>query len=666
MKKFIYLVFFLAITNFSFAQPVCPEYTSTGTSSSGYIPTSDPACAICPGGGAVGPWSGASCTGNIIMTAIAPTTSLTMAFTAVNTNDYATLSIDGGGTMTVTGENVGVAGAVIGPYTCGGSFGDVFVTVTSDLPFTTVTLTNTGCQSGWVVACPGGEAEAGDDNTATVCEGILDLSTLLSADAEPGGTWTETSGSGALIPGTSNFDSDISGTGVFTFNYEVEGCGGILDDADFTVTVGVSGQAGLDNAASLCNSPGETIDLNTLLSGEEPGGDWNETTASGQFDPVTGVFDANGLPGGTYTFTYTSYGIAPCPDDVADFTITVNEVPVVSIVSEPTSGEVCLGEEMTLTADGGGLGGVYAWDHGITNGVPFTPPVGPGTYNVTVTDANGCVGTGAYTINVATVPFVVFEADTLQGCAPLAVEFTNLTVMPGINCLWEFGDGSTNSSCGTVSHTYTTAGEFDVKLRVDVSALCSGSSTYPAYIDIRNQPIANFSHLPNPANIENTLVKFTNLSENATDYEWTFGDDSAPSNFVNPTHEYPEIPNMTYPVELFAMNDIGCKDSIIRQVFVEDVIIFYIPNIFTPDGDSFNEEFKPVMTSGYEVYDYHLTIFNRWGEMVFESFNAAYGWDGTYGAKGLVSDGVYIWKIEFGETNSDKRRYYDGHVTVAQ
>lgn len=666
MNKIIYFFAFLFVSSVGFAQPTCPLYTSTGSASSDYILSGDPACAICPGGGAVGPWSGASCSGNIISTAIAPTTILKLAYTAVNTDDYATLSIDGGGTMTLIGENVGVAGAVIGPYTCKGSYGDVFVTVMSDLPFTTVTLINTGCSSGWVIACPGGVANAGDDISTTLCSGILNLNTILAPGAEMGGTWVEISGSGgAFNPLTGDFDSDISGIGVFTFNYEVEGCGGVLDDANITVSVGEGGVAGLDNAASLCNSPGEKINLNTLLSGEKPGGTFKETTASGQFNAITGEFDANGLPGGKYIFTYTSFGVAPCPDGVATFTITVNEVPVVSIVSDPASGEICTGENITLTADGAGVGGTYVWDHGITNAMPFAPPVGPDTYNVIVTDAKGCVTKASFKIVVASVPNVIFEADTLQGCAPFEVKFTNLTVMPGISCYWQFGDGGTSASCGSVTHTYTGVGEFDVKLRVDVSALCSGSSTYTKYIDVRKQPKANFSYLPNPVNIENTEVKFTNLSNYSSVYEWTFGDDSAPTTLIDPIHVYLDIPNMTYPVKLIAMNDIGCKDSITRPVFIEDVIIFYIPNIFTPDGDTFNETFKPIMTSGFDLFDYHLTIFNRWGEMVFESFDSAHGWDGSYGSKGIVKDGVYIWKLEFGDTNSDKRHIYDGHVTLA-
>ena len=65
------------------------------------------------------------------------------------------------------------------------------------------------------------------------------------------------------------------------------------------------------------------MDLNTLLVDADPGGDWAETSGSGSFNPVTGVFDASGLAGGIYTFTYTFPVELPCIDDVSDFIITV-------------------------------------------------------------------------------------------------------------------------------------------------------------------------------------------------------------------------------------------------------------------------------------------------------------------------------------------------------
>jgi gliding motility-associated-like protein len=108
----------------------------------------------------------------------------------------------------------------------------------------------------------------------------------------------------------------------------------------------------------------------------------------------------------------------------------------------------------------------------------------------------------------------------------------------------------------------------------------------------------------------------------------------------------------------------GCMNSASVQIIIINNLLFYIPNVFTPDGNNFNETFQPVFTSGFDPYDFYLTIFSRWGELVFESYDASGGWNGTYGTNGLVQDGVFVWKIEFGDINSDKKYTYTGHVTV--
>lgn len=86
-------------------------------------------------------------------------------------------------------------------------------------------------------------------------------------------------------------------------------------------------------------------------------------------------------------------------------------------------------------------------------------------------------------------------------------------------------------------------------------------------------------------------------------------------------------------------------------------------NAFTPDDDNFNPFFAPVFTSGYDPQTYTLPIFNRWGEIVFESHDVNAGWDGTYGGK-KAQDGTYVWKIQIKEVGKDKHNEYVGHLTL--
>ncbi|MBK9192874.1 MAG: gliding motility-associated C-terminal domain-containing protein [Crocinitomicaceae bacterium] len=85
--------------------------------------------------------------------------------------------------------------------------------------------------------------------------------------------------------------------------------------------------------------------------------------------------------------------------------------------------------------------------------------------------------------------------------------------------------------------------------------------------------------------------------------------------------------------------------------------------MFTPDGDEFNESWRVYIT-GIDIYDFHLTMYNRWGEIIWESYNTEAGWNGRYGSQGKVQDGTYVWVIEAKDTYNDKKYEFRGHVTV--
>lgn len=533
------------------------------------------------------------------------------------------------------------------------------------------------------------EVAAGlDDLTPAICNtagSTVDLNTSLSG-ASAGGIWTETTASGAFTGGSGAgsgvLNTDGLAAGVYSFTYEVTATAPCPSDiADFNVTVEQEVNAGADNLDITCNTTGALVDLNDLLDGgADAGGVWEETTSSGSFDSGTAVFDATGLAGGAYIVTYGVIAVAPCVSDAATFTITVNESPTVGpLVDE----EVCDGDNLVsqlFTSDVAGT--VFNWEVPSGTDVGFgTSGIGTsvgsftgtsGSYSdVTVTvevtpSANGCIGEPAmFDVTIRPLPEVAFHSDEQVGCSPFTPEFINeIPVDPGTVCVWSFGDGSTSGTWDEVNHMYDIEGMYDVMLTVTTMYGCSDFASADEYIEVYPRAQANFSYLPYELTVNNTEVVFNNSSTNASSYTWDFGDGSSWSSEVDPIHSYPAIGNMEYTVTLTAHSAGGCDDEISKLVHVEDVVVFFIPNVFTPDGDQYNEVFKPVMSSGVDVYDYHLTIFDRWGEIVFESYNLDYGWDGTYGNGGLVEDGTYIWSIDFGETMSDKKHKHKGHVTI--
>ena len=106
-------------------------------------------------------------------------------------------------------------------------------------------------------------------------------------------------------------------------------------------------------------------------------------------------------------------------------------------------------------------------------------------------------------------------------------------------------------------------------------------------------------------------------------------------------------------------------DTAFIEIPYVDGLTYYIPNTFTPDGDLFNQTFKPVFTSGFDPNQFSMKIFNRWGEIIFESRNSKIGWDGTYGINGnKVPEGSYTYHITYKIPNKDERRIVTGHVTL--
>jgi gliding motility-associated-like protein len=116
---------------------------------------------------------------------------------------------------------------------------------------------------------------------------------------------------------------------------------------------------------------------------------------------------------------------------------------------------------------------------------------------------------------------------------------------------------------------------------------------------------------------------------------------------------------------LIAYNEFGCSDTSFQMIQISEELAFYVPNSFTPDGNQFNNIWKPVFTEGLDPQDYQATIVNRWGEIIWESYDSSVGWDGTYGMNGIeVQDDVYIYNITFGYKDSAKKERINGHIVL--
>lgn len=285
-----------------------------------------------------------------------------------------------------------------------------------------------------------------------------------------------------------------------------------------------------------------------------------------------------------------------------------------------------------------------------------------GSYNTVLTSSLGCDSIAYLSLTIRPIPQFDFMADIDSGCGSVEVNFSIQSETPFVESKWVFSDGSFSNQLGGIQKLFGATGCHDVTLTLTNLFACSNTITKSDFICVFPNPVPDFIVNPTVLDEFNQTANFINLSTNADRYFWTFGHNNAFSNVANPSYTYPDLPAQ-YPVWLIAENDFGCIDSTIRYIDVIIAPVYYIPNTFTPDGDQFNNTFQPVFSSGFDPFNYQLLIFDRWGEVLFESRNANVGWDGTYGGQ-LMQDGVYIYQVVFRDLYSDKRYEVKGHVSL--
>ena len=360
--------------------------------------------------------------------------------------------------------------------------------------------------------------------------------------------------------------------------------------------------------------------------------------------------------------------------------VTINPLPNPNF----TADSVCINTPPTMYSDLSTItnGNITNWIWEFGDGNTSTGSEATNTYNsdgyfnttLTLTSDEGCINSITKPIRVYEAPTANLTSDITQACSPSDIAFTDLSYSETSNIqswFWDFGDGKTTTGQNpnmTFDLDEADYGSelFDVELTVTNTFGCSSSIYVADYLEIFSTPTAAFTFNPFMPSVSDPEVEFDNTSTNADEYNWDFGN-GLTSQLTNPIHMYSENEPNLYNVQLIAYNnDKMCSDTAYSSIQVDDVIIFYVPNAFTPDGDDYNNIWQPQFYSGYDPYDYHCMVFNRWGEVIWESFDASAGWDGNYGGRGLVEDGTYVWKINFKESMSAKTHQHVGHVTVLQ
>ena len=299
------------------------------------------------------------------------------------------------------------------------------------------------------------------------------------------------------------------------------------------------------------------------------------------------------------------------------------------------------------------VGSNYEWNFGPdasvnnvssinVNGVSFNTT---GPVNVTLTGSHlSCSEEVTHTIYLYSEPTINFSlADGLQ-CVPFNAQFTDLsTAETGILYQWDFGDGNT-SNLQNPSHVYTQVGSYPVTLNIATVSGCVAnlSLLQPDIVDVHPNPTSDFTLSKYSTDICDSEIEFFDKSIGGYSYLYLLDDSTFISKEQNPIHLY-YSDGTKYPMQIVT-NEWGCKDSSFQKLYIEPFTIF-APNTFTPDGNEFNNTFNPKLY--LDVYQWELTIYNRWGELLFTSNDVNNGWDGVISNGLLAPSGTYIYKIKY-------------------
>jgi gliding motility-associated-like protein len=373
-------------------------------------------------------------------------------------------------------------------------------------------------------------------------------------------------------------------------------------------------------------------------------------------------FNLTSLCAGNY-----NYNLIDAAGCTYNGSVTLNNPPVVIVSTITGSDTVCISSNNELYSVVNQPGYTYIWQTigNITSGQNTntitvdwsSQPSGfiPGSVQVTAYNQNNCPSLpSVFDLTVFSVsplitqigPFCTYDECELLTAQPIGGLFT----INGNNNT-QFCPQS-NSSFDTVVYTYVQSGcifydtaSFVVNPQPNILSispdnsfleLCEGDSVQ---IDFSIQSTLNGIV---SWNINNQQIN--SISSISTTWN-SFG---------------------TFIIDAFVTTPEGCvSPEISTSLTIQECpnTLIYIPNSFTPDGDEHNNKWLPVFTSGFDPFDVDIFVFNRWGELVWESHNVSFGWDGTYQGT-MCPVGVYVYKITYGNVKNDSRSIIIGHLTL--
>jgi gliding motility-associated-like protein len=261
---------------------------------------------------------------------------------------------------------------------------------------------------------------------------------------------------------------------------------------------------------------------------------------------------------------------------------------------------------------------------------------------------------------------VVAAAQVPQAiCGTTSASFVNSSTGTSLNYNWYFGDPTTmadTSHFTNPTYIYPSTGSYSVTLVAYVSNKPLCNDTVRTTVAISNSFKANFTFSPVPCS--NNLVEFKGSVESppgtVTFWNWNFGDGDK-SQVQNPSHNFPAAGSFPITLITYIPNSVNCVDTLVAQtVNINPNPDLFIPNTFTPNGDGHNDIFK-IRGPLYEIF--YFAVYDRWGELMYDTTDPTQGWDGMY--KGKQADpGVFGYYIKAKCSEGSTEIFKKGNVTL--
>ncbi len=355
----------------------------------------------------------------------------------------------------------------------------------------------------------------------------------------------------------------------------------------------------------------------------------------------------------TYNVKLTTESFFGCLSETT-YPVVVYPTPVPAFIPTPVSQTF---PNATVSFANNTNAGTWSWLWDFADGntstamSPTHTYAAPGEYAVSLTVSNViCTETVTYNVSVLPTPPIAAFDSIPSGCMPWNVLINN-TSLYATSYFWDFGDGHTSNAMNPV-YTYVQAGAYPVTLTVTGPG---GTDSKTQIVHVYQAPKAYFEVSPVKVYVNDEKVRLFNLSEGADSFVWEFGDGDT-SHLRDPYHKYTK--EGIYDITLHAYSANGCYDSYILSpaVTVEPFGKLVFATVFKPNpdgpieiddlptsGDAMDQFFFPPIRE--TVLNYHLQIFNRWGALLFETFDINKPWNGYYKGK-LCVQGVYVWLVE--------------------